>query len=145
MSFGVKTLLHKAYPSFISISYLRFSLTFVIKVSVWYWIKKSSLVHSDCLMQKGCEEGWGCPVWSRGGWEVNLIGLRNFLRKGSMERSTALLSLWTSDRTWGNSTEQHLGRFRLDIRKNVQAVSVVIHWDRFPRERGGRCPILSVF
>jgi len=47
----------------------------------------------------------------------NLISLYSFLRRESGEGGAELFSLVPSDRTHGNGSELHRGRFRLDIRK----------------------------
>ncbi|KAK4832087.1 hypothetical protein QYF61_020702 [Mycteria americana] len=64
----------------------------------------------------------------------NLIALSSFLRRGSGEGAADLFSLVSSDRTGGNGSKLHPGRFRLDIGKHFFTERVVKHWDRLPRE-----------
>ena len=74
----------------------------------------------------------------------NLLALYSFLRRGSGEGGAELFSLGSSDRTCGNSSKLHQGRFRLDIRKHLFTERVVKHWNRLPREVVD-APSLSVF
>ncbi|KAK4831911.1 LOW QUALITY PROTEIN: hypothetical protein QYF61_020058 [Mycteria americana] len=74
----------------------------------------------------------------------NLMALYSFLRRGSGEGGADLFSLVSSDRTCGNGSKLHQGRFRLDIRKHFFTERVVKHWNRLPREVAD-APSLSLF
>jgi len=74
----------------------------------------------------------------------SLIALHSFLRRGSGEGSDELFSLASSDRTCGNGSKLHQGRFRPDIRKLSFIERVVNHCNRIPREVAD-APSLSVF
>ncbi|KAK4822655.1 hypothetical protein QYF61_018607 [Mycteria americana] len=64
----------------------------------------------------------------------DLITLHSFLRRGCGEGSADLFFLATRDRTPGNGSKLHQGRFRLDIRKQFFTKRVVKHWNRLPTE-----------
>ncbi|KAK4826712.1 hypothetical protein QYF61_010927 [Mycteria americana] len=68
----------------------------------------------------------------------------SFLRRGSGEGGADLFSLGSSDRTRGNGSKLHQGRFRLGIRKHLFTKRVVKPWNRLPREMVD-APSLSVF
>ena len=74
----------------------------------------------------------------------DLIALHSFLRRGIGEGGADLFSLVSSDRTCGNGSKLHQGRFRLDIRKHFFTERVVKHCNRFPR-KVVNAPCLSVF
>ena len=74
----------------------------------------------------------------------NLIALYSFPRRGSREEGADLFSLVSSDRTHGNGSKLHQGRFRLVLRKHFLTKRVVKHWNRLPREVFD-APSLSVF
>ena len=64
----------------------------------------------------------------------DLIALCSFLRRGRAEGGAELFSLGSGDRTPGNSSKLHQGRFRLNIRKHFFAKRVVKQWNRLPGE-----------
>jgi len=74
----------------------------------------------------------------------NLIAPCSFLRRGHGEGGAELFSLGSRDRTHGNGSQLHPGRFRLDMRKHFFTERVVKHWNRLPREVVN-APSLSVF
>jgi len=64
----------------------------------------------------------------------DLIAPCSFLSRGNGGGGADLCSLITDDRTQGNGTKLHHGRFRLDIRKKLFTLRVVKHWNRLPRD-----------
>ncbi|KAK4826800.1 hypothetical protein QYF61_011608 [Mycteria americana] len=74
----------------------------------------------------------------------DLIALYSFLRRGRGEGGAELFSLGSGDRTRGNGSKLHQGRFRLDIGKHFFTETVVKPWNRLPREAVD-APSLSVF
>ncbi|KAK4830473.1 hypothetical protein QYF61_011197 [Mycteria americana] len=74
----------------------------------------------------------------------DLIALYSFLRRGSGGGGADLFSLGSSDRTRGNGSKLHQGRFRPGIRKHFLIERVVKPWNRLPREVVD-APSLSVF
>lgn len=57
----------------------------------------------------------------------DFTALQSFLRRESGEEFAHLFSLGSSDRTCGNSSKLHQGRFRLDIRKHFPTECVLRH------------------
>ncbi|KAK4831219.1 hypothetical protein QYF61_016056 [Mycteria americana] len=93
----------------------------------------------ECLLQRRVKklEGMSYEEWLRtlekeaeGG---NLIALYSFLRRGSGGGGTDLFSLGSRDRTHGNGSKLHQGRFRLGMRKHFFTETVIKHWNRPPR------------
>ncbi|KAK4824078.1 hypothetical protein QYF61_010589 [Mycteria americana] len=74
----------------------------------------------------------------------DLMALYSFLRRGSGEGGADLFSLGSRDRTHGNGSKLHQGRFRLDIRKHFFTERMVKHWKKLPGEVVD-APSLSVF
>jgi len=64
----------------------------------------------------------------------NLIAHCSFLRRGREERGAEIFSLGPNDRTHGNGSKLHQGRFRLDTGKHFFTERVVKPWKRLPRE-----------
>jgi len=64
----------------------------------------------------------------------DLVALHSVPRRERGEGGAELFSLGSRDRTCGNGSKLHQGRFRLDIRKHFSAKRVVGHWNRLPRE-----------
>ena len=62
------------------------------------------------------------------------MALYSSLGRGRGEGGAELFSLGSSDRTPGNGSELHQGRFTLDIRKHFFTKSVLKPWNRLPRE-----------
>lgn len=62
-----------------------------------------------------------------------LSALQNVQRE-SGKRGTSLFSLVTDDRMHRNSTKQSQGRFWLNIRNNLFALSLVKSWNRHTRQ-----------
>lgn len=62
-----------------------------------------------------------------------LSALWNVLRE-SGKRGASLFSLVTDERMHRNSTKQSQGRFWLDIRNNLFAMSLVKSWNRHTRQ-----------
>jgi len=98
-------------------------------------------------------EGMSCEGWlrtlglsnlERSGLRGDLIALCSFMRRGRGEGGAELFSLGPSDRTRGNGSKLHQGRFRLDTGKHFFPKRVVKPWNRLPREVVD-APSLSMF
>lgn len=57
----------------------------------------------------------------------DLIASYSFLRMGCGERSAEFISLVSTDRTRGNGSKLHQGRFRLDMKKHFLTERVIKH------------------
>ncbi|KAK4815883.1 hypothetical protein QYF61_009934 [Mycteria americana] len=64
----------------------------------------------------------------------DLLAAFQYLKGAYKKDGDRLFSRACSDRTRGNGFKLKEGRFRLEIRKKFFTMSVVKHWDRFPRE-----------
>jgi len=64
-----------------------------------------------------------------------LAALDSFPGRGHEEGGADLCSLGSSDRTRGNGSQLHQGKFRLDVRKRFFTERVFVHCNRLPRER----------
>jgi len=60
--------------------------------------------------------------------------LHRFLRRGVGQGGAELFSLGSGDRTHGNGSKLHQGKFRPDIRELFFTERVIKHWNRIPRE-----------
>lgn len=74
----------------------------------------------------------------------DLTDLCSFLRSRSAEGGAELFSPESCDKTHGNGSKLHQGRFRLDIRKHFFTKSVVKHCNKLPKEVVD-VPSLSMF
>jgi len=74
----------------------------------------------------------------------DLIVPSSFLRRGSGEEGADLLSHGSSNKTCGNVSKLHQGRFRMDMGKLFFTKRAVKHWNSLPREEVD-APCLSVF
>ena len=74
----------------------------------------------------------------------DLIALPSVLSRAHGEGGAELSCLVPRDRTRGNGSELHQGRFTLDTRKHFFTERVAKHWNRVPREVVD-APSLSVF
>ena len=86
----------------------------------------------------------GLSPLERRGLSDDLVALCSSLRRGHGEGGADLFSLVPSDRTRGNGSKLHQGRFRLDIRKHFFTERVGKPWHRLPRDVVNT-PSLSVF
>ena len=64
----------------------------------------------------------------------DLVAAFHYLEGTYQTAGEGLLTRSGSDRTRENGFKLTEGRFRLDIRKKFFTVSLVRHWNRFPRE-----------
>lgn len=80
--------------------------------------------YGECLWELGY-----CSVWRRL-LRRDLISLYSDLSGRCSQVGVGLFSQVTSDRMRGNGLKLHLGKFRLDIKKNFSSKIVMRHWNR---------------
>ena len=64
----------------------------------------------------------------------DLIAFYNYRKGSCLEVGTDVLCQVTNNKTRGNGSKLHQGRFRLDINKDFFTERVIKHWTRLPRE-----------
>ncbi|KAK4811562.1 hypothetical protein QYF61_016021 [Mycteria americana] len=98
----------------------------------------SRLPYDDQILEGMSSEEWlralGLSRLEKRRLMGNLIALCSFLRRGCGEGDAELFSWGSRDRTPGNGSKLHQGRFRLDMRKQFFTQRVVKPWNRLPGE-----------
>ncbi|KAK4822566.1 hypothetical protein QYF61_016135 [Mycteria americana] len=111
-----------------------------LEYCVQFWAPqfKKGVKVLECIQRRATKLVKGLEGMSCGLRSLDLIVLYSSLRRGGGEGGADLFSVASSDRTRGNGSKLHQGRFRLDIRKHFFTERVVKHWNRLPREMDGR-------